>query len=292
MTKTSTTPTPNNNKNINTLFSGCTSVRSARTKLQRWRNKGIPLSDKVHYGRISAGYTSQRISLKSSKKHRTILDYTGSLKENGHCIVRGAIDSDAIDSILSDLSPHHNSNEGWCPTVQFTDQVFQKPLIFKSHQVSDIGFSVGSSTNTLPFLSTWLQGILRLNFPHLKFASIFLLKNNVNITTWKTDPFFHKDIPPDWTGDTSGIDERAEAPMVLWFPLQRTVALDYKYHICKTNPQPKVNVPTLDVKPTDLLMFDRNTFLHRSSKPIYPNCRNFRVLIILSTNLDELLYKK
>jgi hypothetical protein len=47
----------------------------------------------------------------------------------------------------------------------------------------------------------------------------------------KTDPVFHTDIPPDWTGDTSGIDERAEAPIVLWFPLQRTVALDYKYHI-------------------------------------------------------------
>jgi hypothetical protein len=289
MTKNSS---PTTSPNINTLFSGCNSVRSARTKLQRWRNKGIPLSDKVHYGRISAGYTSQRISLKTYKKHRSILDYTGMLKENGHCIIRGAIDADAIASILSDLSPHHQSNDGWCPTVQYSDQVYQKPLHFKSHKVSDIGLSSGSSSNTLPFLSTWLQGTLRLNFPHLKFASLFLLKNNKRISQWKTDPVFHTDIPPNWVGDTSGIDERPEAPIVLWFPLERTVALDYRYHIHKINPQPKITVPTLDLKPTDLLMFDRNTFLHRSSTPIYPNCHNFRVLITLSPTLKELMYKK
>jgi hypothetical protein len=214
------------------------------------------------------------------------------LKENDHCVICGAIDVDAISSILSDLSPHHKRKEGWSPTVQFTDQVFQKPLILKSHQVLDIGLSEGSTLNTLPFLSTWIQGILWLDLPQIKLASPFLLKNNPNITKWKKDPVFHTDIPPDWTGDTSSIDKRAEAPVVLWFPLQRTVALDYNYHICKTIPQPRVNVPTLDVKPMDPLMFDCSTFLNCSSKPIFPNCHNFCVLIILSTNLNELVYKK
>jgi hypothetical protein len=144
------------------------------------------------------------------------------------------------------------------------------------------------TVNNLPFLSIWLHVVVRISFPYFKFASLFLIKNNCKTTSWKDDPEFHTDMPPNWTGDTSGLDCRPDAPIVLWFPLDRAVALDYKQHINKNNPQPKVTFPLLHLKPTDLLLFDRNTFLHRSSKPIYPNFSNFRVLINLSTNLDEL----
>jgi hypothetical protein len=86
---------------------------------------------------------------------------------------------------------------------------------------------LGSSINNTPFFSSWLQDVICLSFPHLKLGSIFLLKNNHNTTKWKDDPVFHTDIPPGWIGNTSGIDERHDAPMVLWFPLERAVALDY-----------------------------------------------------------------
>jgi hypothetical protein len=292
MTKTSS-PAPSNpiTKPNNALFCGCTSVRSTRTKLHRWYLKGIPRTDQLYYGRISAGYTSHIITLKTYKKDRDILDYKAMLEASAHCIIRGAIDAHALQSITANLSPYMKSPANWCASVQFSTQVYQQPISFKSSSLSNFGLSPGTSRNKVPFLTSWLQDIIRLSFPHFKYVSLFLIKNNRNSTKWTDDPVFHTDIPPGWQGDTSGIDERPEAPMVLWFPLETSAALDYKQHINKKNPPPKVTAPLLHLKPTDLLIFDRNTFLHRSSKPVHPNCSNFRVLIILSTNLQELVYK-
>jgi hypothetical protein len=295
MTKTSfpplSDPPISKQEHNNPLFSACSSVRSARTKLQRWYKKGgVPRTDQVFYGRISAGYTSQRLALKTYKKERDIFDYKAMLKASAHCVIRGAIDVDAVSSIRSNLVPYMDSPDGWSTSVQFSEQVFQKPILFKSYALSDFGLRSGSSINNLPFLSIWLLGVVRISFPYFKFASLFLIKNNCKSTTWADDPVFHTDMPPNWTGDTSGLDSRPDAPLVFWFPLDRDVTLAYKQHTNKSNPPPKITASLLHLKPTDLLLFDRNTFLHRSSKPIYPKFSNFRVLINLSTNVDELIY--
>jgi hypothetical protein len=294
MTKTSFPPLSNpisKHEHNNPLFSACSSVRSARTKLQGWYKKGgVPRTDQLFYGRISAGYTSQRLALKTYKKERDIFDYKAMLKASAHCVIRGAIDVDAVSLIRSNLVPYMDSPDGWCTSVQFSEQVFQKPILFKSYAPSDFGLVSGSSINNLPFLSIWLLGVVRISFPYFKFASLFLIKNNCKTTTWVDDPVFHTDMPPNWTGDTSGLDSRPDAPLVFWFPLDRDVTLDYKQHTNKSNPAPKITASLLHLKPKDLLLFDRNTFLHRSSKPIYPKFSNFRVLFNLSTNVDELMY--
>jgi hypothetical protein len=295
MAKTSSAPALN--KNNNQLFSGCSSVRSCRTKLRRWYNKGIPKTDLVHYGRISAGYTCQRIALKTYKKERDILDYEGMLQESGHCVIRGAIDADALSSIRSEMSCYSKSHQDtWCRTVPFSDQVFQKRLEYRTFKAEDLGFPVdevvnsdGIPENSLPFTRIWLNGLIRLNFPHFHFVTLTLLKNNCKSKKWKDDPSFHTDIPPGWTGDTSGIDQRPNAPIALWFPLDSNIALDYKTHTNKNKPQVKSSLSSITLKPTDLLLFDRNTFLHRSSKPIQRNKCNFRLLITLSHHLNELM---
>jgi hypothetical protein len=194
------------------------------------------------------------------------------LEASVHSVIRGAIDADTVESIISNLSPYMKSHDGWCTSVQFNKQVLQKPILFQSFALLDVGLITGSSINNIPFFLSWLQDIIRLSFPHLKFCSIFLLKNNRNTTKWED------------VNDTSGIDKRHDVPMVLWFSLERSVALDYKQHTKKKHPQPKVTSSSLDLKPMDLLMFDCNTFLHWSSRPIYPKYSNFRVLIILSTH--------
>jgi hypothetical protein len=123
------TSSPVIHKNNNQLLSGCNSVCSARTKLQRWYNKGISKLDQVHYGRISAGYTSQRIALKTYKKQRDILDYQGMLQESGHCTICGAIDANALLSIRTEMSCYTKSHQDtWSRIVSFSDQVFQKRL--------------------------------------------------------------------------------------------------------------------------------------------------------------------
>jgi hypothetical protein len=219
------------NKNNNQLFSGCNSVQSARTKLQCWYNKGIPKSDKVHYGCISAGYTSQRNALKTYKKQRDILDYQGMLQESGHCVIRGAIGANALLSICIKMSCFSNSHQDtWSSTVSFTNQVFQKRLGYKSFKIGDLGSSEGAfvksdgiMTNSLPFTASWRNGLIHLNFPHFRFVTVILVKNNSKAKKWSDDPSFHTDIPPGWIGDTSGIDQIPNAPIALWFPLERAV---------------------------------------------------------------------
>jgi hypothetical protein len=180
------TSSPAINKNNNQLFSGCNSVRSARTKLQRWYNQGIPKSDHSHYGRISAGYTTQRIALKTYKKQRDILDYHGMLQETGHCAIRGAIDAEALMSIRADMACYIKSHQDtWSCTVPFSDQVFQKRLCYKSFKIEDLGYPVADLVNSegilenfLPFTRIWLNGLIRLNFPHFKFVTVTFVKNN------------------------------------------------------------------------------------------------------------------
>jgi hypothetical protein len=132
------------------------SVRSARTKLQRWYKKGgVPRTNQLFYGCVSAGYTSQGLALKTYKKDRDIFDYKAMLEASVHCVIRGAIDADAdaVVSFQSNLVPYIERPDGWCTSVQFSKQVFQKPIIFKSYALSDFGLRSGSSINNLPFLS-------------------------------------------------------------------------------------------------------------------------------------------
>jgi hypothetical protein len=147
------------------------------------------------------------------------------LEASAHCIIRGAIHADAIDLIRFNLVPYMKSPNGWyCTSIQFSKQVFQKPILLNSYALCDFRLRSGSFMNNLPFLSIWLHDVVCLSFPYFKFVSLFLIKNDRKSTTWKGDPVFHADMPPNWTGDTSGIDCRPDDPMVLWFSLDRTVA--------------------------------------------------------------------
>jgi hypothetical protein len=198
------------------------SVRHAPNSSVGTRKVGLPRTDQLFYDHIlSVGYTSQWLALKTYKKDRDIFDYKAMLKTCAHCVIRGAIDANAVVSIRINLVPYMESPNGWCTSVQFSQQVFQKPILFKSYDLADFGLRPGSSINNLPFLSIWLHGVVRFSFPNFKFASLFLIKNNCKTNTWEDDPVFHTDMPPNWIGDTSGLDCRPDAPLLFWFPLDR-----------------------------------------------------------------------
>jgi hypothetical protein len=187
-------PIFNKHENTNPLSSACSSVRSARTK--RWyKNGGVLRTDQLLCGCISAGYTSQRLALRTYKKDRDIFDYNAMLKTCAHCVIRGAIDADAVVSIQSNLVPYMESPNGWCTSVQFSQQVFQKPILFKSYALADFGLRPGSSINNPPFLSIWLHGIVRISFPYFKFASLFLSRKIAKPPHGKMSLYFTRTCP-------------------------------------------------------------------------------------------------